>query len=163
MDTAFTSPTLPIDFSERHALVFGGTTGINLGIATAYASRGARVTVVSRQPENVEQARATLEQMGGEALGLCADVREADAVEKAFRAAVDRFGPVDVLVSGAAGNFLCEAKDMSPNGFRTVVDIDLIGTFNVMRAAFAHLRRPGASVINITAPQASIPMRFHVH
>lgn len=154
---------LDCDFSGKHVVVFGGTTGINFGIAQAFARRGAAVTVASRKQENVDAARAELEKSGGRVVGVCADVRDFDAVGKAFGEAVERLGPVDVLVSGAAGNFLCEAKDMSSNGFRVVVDIDLLGTFHVLRQAYRHLRKPGASVINITAPQSFIPMRYQAH
>ena len=66
-------------------------------------------------------------------------------------------------MSGAAGNFPMLAASLSPNGFKSVVDIDLLGTFNVVRAAYAHLTRPGASVINISAPQAVVPMAMQVH
>lgn len=154
---------IDLSFKDRHVLVFGGTTGINFGIAAAFARQGGRVTVVSRKAENVRLACDALSAFGGDAYGVCADVRDFEAVGAAFVDSVGRFGPVDVLVSGAAGNFLCAAKDMSPNGFRAVVDIDLIGTFNVLRQAYAHLRKPGASVINITAPQSWIPMRFQAH
>jgi len=65
-----------------------------------------------------------------------------------------------VLVSGAAGNFVAAVNAQSSNGFRAVVDIDLIGTFHVMRAAYPHLTKPGAAVINISAPQSFIPMRY---
>ena len=65
-----------------------------------------------------------------------------------------------MLVSGAAGNFVAAVNAQSSNGFRAVVDIDLIGTFNVMRAAYPHLTKPGAAVINISAPQSFIPMRY---
>lgn len=68
-----------------------------------------------------------------------------------------------MLVSGAAGNFPALAMDMTPNGFKAVVDIDLLGTFNVMRGAWPHLRKPGASVISISAPQALIPMAMQAH
>lgn len=151
------------DFRGKHVFVFGGTTGINFGIAQAFARQGADVTVASRKAENVEAARAALEKSGGRVHGVCADVRDFDAVGQAFRESAERFGPVDTLVSGAAGNFLCEAKDMSSNGFRVVVDIDLVGTFHVMRQAYAFLRKPGASVINITAPQSFVPMRYQAH
>lgn len=151
------------DFSGRHVVVFGGTTGINLGIADAFAARRARVVVASRKPENVEAAAAALRRHGGEVLGVQADVRDFDAVGRAFQAARDRFGEIDVLVSGAAGNFLAEANQLSSNGFKVVVDIDLNGTFHVMRQAFPHLRKPGASVINLTAPQAVLPIRHQVH
>lgn len=154
---------LDFDFSGKHVVVFGGTTGINFGIALAFARQGAMVTVASRKQENVDTARTELEKFGGRSFGVCADVRDFDAVGKAFEEATNLFGPVDVLVSGAAGNFLCEAKDMSSNGFRVVIDIDLVGTFHVLRQAYRHLRKPGASVINITAPQSFIPMRYQAH
>lgn len=154
---------IDLNYSGRHVFVFGGTTGINFGIAKAFARQRANVTVASRKADNVDSAVATLLQFGGQVLGVRADVRDFDAVGAAFAEAVARFGPVDVLVSGAAGNFLCEAKDMSANGFKAVVDIDLIGTFHVMRQAHPHLRRPGGSVVNITAPQSSIPMRYQAH
>jgi len=154
---------IDLRFDDKHVLVFGGTTGINFGIADAFAAQGATVTVASRKPENVRHAIERLSRHGRPAYGACADVRDFAACGAALEEAVARSGPLDVLVSGAAGNFLCEAKDMSYNGFRVVVDIDLVGTFNVMRQAFAHLRRPGASVINVTAPQSSIPMRYQAH
>jgi NAD(P)-dependent dehydrogenase (short-subunit alcohol dehydrogenase family) len=151
------------DFSGQHVFVFGGTTGINLGIAQAFSRQGAAVTVASRKQENVDAAVASLNAFGGRVHGVCADVRDFDEVGRAFEDAVAAFGPLDVLVSGAAGNFLCEAKDMSANGFKVVIDIDLIGTFHVLRQAYAHLRKPGATVINITAPQSFMPMRYQAH
>ncbi len=154
---------IDIDFSGRHVMVFGGTTGINLGIADCFAQRRGRVTVVSRKQENVDAAVAQLQRHGGEVLGVVADVRDPQATKAAVDASVARFGPIDVLISGAAGNFLAEAKDLSPNGFGVVVDIDLKGTFHVMHSAYPHLSRPGASVINITAPQGQRPMPRQVH
>ena len=145
------------DFSGRHVVVFGGTTGINLGIAQAYARQGARVTVASRKPANVEAAVATL---GPDGFGIVADVRDDEAVAAALARAAARHGPIDVLVSGAAGNFLAAAADMSSNAFRVVVDIDLQGSFHVARRALEHLRKPGASLIFITAPQSVVPMPY---
>ncbi|AEI82259.1 2,4-dienoyl-CoA reductase FadH (plasmid) [Cupriavidus necator N-1] len=154
---------IDINFVDRHVLVFGGTTGINFDVGQAFARRGARVCVVSRKRENVDGAVAALLGHGALVHGACADVRDFDAVGAAIDGAVSRFGPIDVLVSGAAGNFLCEANAISANGFRAVVDIDLIGTFHVLRQAYGHLRKPGASIINITAPQATVPMRYQAH
>lgn len=151
------------DFSGRHVVVFGGTTGINLGIAHAFAARGAKVVVASRKQENIDTAVAALKEHGGDVLGVMADVRDFNAVGQALGEAHKRFGDIDVLVSGAAGNFLAEANQLSANGFKVVVDIDLNGTFHVMRQAFPYLRKPGASVINITAPQSVIPVRSQVH
>jgi NAD(P)-dependent dehydrogenase (short-subunit alcohol dehydrogenase family) len=155
--------SVSFDFTGRHVFVFGGTTGINLGIARAFVRHGANVSVASRKQENVDAAVAELSAGGRHVLGTTADVRDFDAVGRAFATACARFGKIDVLVSGAAGNFLAEANQLSPNGFKVVVDIDLNGTFHVMRQAFSHLASPGASVINITAPQSVIPIRSQAH
>lgn len=154
---------IDLQFHGRHVIVFGGSTGINFGIADAFARQGADVTVVSRSRENVQAAVERLSAHGHRAAGACADVRDFESVGLALSESVGRFGPVDVLVSGAAGNFLCPAQRMSANGFKSVIDIDLLGTFHVLRQAYEHLRKPGAAVINITAPQSAIPMRYQAH
>lgn len=151
------------DYSGKTVFVAGGTSGINLGIAHAFARAGAKLVVISRKQDKVDAAVAELKARGGEAIGFAADVRDYAAVESAFKETQLRFGEIDVLVSGAAGNFPAPAVGISPNGFKSVVDIDLLGTFHVVRAAFPYLRKPGASVINITAPQAWIPMEFQMH
>jgi NAD(P)-dependent dehydrogenase (short-subunit alcohol dehydrogenase family) len=146
--------SLTFDFSGRHVFVAGGTSGINLGIADAFARAGADVTVCSRDPAKIEAARQQLGAHGGGVAGFQADVRRYDEVESALKQGFEQFGPIDVLVSGAAGNFVAPALGISSNGFRTVVEIDLLGTFHVMRAAHQFLRKPGASLINISADQA---------
>lgn len=151
------------DYANKTVFVSGGTSGINLGIAHAFAGAGARVVVMSRKQDKVDAAVAALKAHGGEAFGHAADVRDYAAVEAAFKDTATRFGAIDVLVSGAAGNFPAPAVGISPNGFKSVVDIDLLGTFHVVRAAFPYLAKPGASVINISAPQAWIPMDFQMH
>lgn len=151
------------DFSGRTVFVSGGTSGINLGIADAYAQAGARVAVMSRNAERVEAARAQLARHGGEAMGLVGDVRDYAGVQQVLASVHARWGDIDVLVSGAAGNFLAPALGMSANGFKTVVDIDLNGTFHVLRASHAFLRKPGASIINITAPQSFNPAPLQIH
>lgn len=148
------------DYAGRHVLVFGGTTGINLGIAQAFVQAGARVTVASRKQANVDAALATL---GEHALGLVADVRDEASVASALAQAAAAHGPIDVLVSGAAGNFLAKVNSMSSNAFKVVLDIDLLGSFHVARQAWPHLRKPGASMLFITAPQAVVPMPFQAH
>jgi NAD(P)-dependent dehydrogenase (short-subunit alcohol dehydrogenase family) len=150
-------------FRHQHVFVAGGSRGINLGIAKAFARAGAHVVVMSRSADKVAQAAAELEALGAQALGLSADVRDPAAVQAALEQAHARFGPIDVLVSGAAGNFIAPAKDLSPNGFKTVVDIDLNGSFHVLRLAYPMLRKPGASVINISAPQGVNPTMYQVH
>jgi NAD(P)-dependent dehydrogenase (short-subunit alcohol dehydrogenase family) len=151
------------DFSDRHVFVAGGSSGINLGIARAFSQAGARLSLMSRSLDKVQAAAQGLRESGREAQGFSADVRQPDAVQDALVRACQACGPIDVLISGAAGNFLASALEMSPNAFKTVVDIDLLGSFNVVRLAHAHLRQPGACVIQISAGQAFTPTPFQAH
>lgn len=134
-------------------LVTGGGTGICRGIAAAYARLGAEVCIVSRKQEVLDATAAELtRETGRQVLGVAADVRDPDAIARAVAATVERFGRLDTLVNGAAGNFLAPAAALSPNGFRTVIDIDLNGTFYASRAAFEALRSAGNGLIlNISA------------
>jgi NAD(P)-dependent dehydrogenase (short-subunit alcohol dehydrogenase family) len=138
----------------KTAFVAGGSSGINLGIAHGLAEAGARIAIISRKIEKVEAAVAELRAAGHEAQGWPADVRGYAAVEQALQATHDAWGEIDIVISGAAGNFLAPAIGMSANAFKTVIDIDLLGTFHVLRASHAFLRKPGASLISITAGQA---------
>ena len=151
------------DFSRKNVFVFGGTSGINLGIAEAFVNAGAKVGVASRSQDKVDAAVSRLSRPEVPALGFSLDVRQPQAVADALASFVERQGKIDVLVSGAAGNFPAAAATLSPNGFKSVIDIDLLGTFNVMRAAWQHLNKPGASVISISAPQAIVAMAMQVH
>jgi peroxisomal 2,4-dienoyl-CoA reductase len=160
MNTIFADGIL----ADHVALVTGGGTGITGGVARALAEAGAGVALVSRKLEHLEPAAATIIQAGGRALALAADVRNPEQVEKAVTATVEYFGKIDIVVNGAAGNFLCAAEELSPNGFGTVVDIDLKGTFNVCRAAFAELKRNRGQILNISATlhYLGTPMQLHV-
>jgi NAD(P)-dependent dehydrogenase (short-subunit alcohol dehydrogenase family) len=155
--------TQPFDFTGRNVFVAGGTSGINLGIAHAFATAGARVAVMSRKQDKVDAAVAELARESGEAFGLAADVRDYAATEKVLKAVQQRFGELDVVVSGAAGNFPAPAAGLSSNGFRAVVEIDLLGTFHVLRASFAALKKPGGCIINISAPQAFNASELQMH
>jgi NAD(P)-dependent dehydrogenase (short-subunit alcohol dehydrogenase family) len=153
----------PDAFAGKTVFVAGGSSGINLGIAHRFAQLGARLALVSRSQDRIEAAAASLRDIGATAIGMVADVRDYAAVEAAFARAHKALGPIDVVISGAAGNFLAPAVGLSANAFRTVVEIDLIGGFNVLRAAFDHLRKPGACLISITAGQAKRPLMFQAH
>lgn len=145
------------------AFVAGASSGINLGIAQHFARAGAKVAIISRSHEKITAAAKTISDEGFPAIGIAADVRDFASVDTALKAVHDKFGKIDIVLSGAAGNFVAPALGMSSNGFKTVVDIDLIGTFNVLRASFQYLNRPGASLISITAPQAVNPAMFQAH
>src|SRR2546421_159252 len=164
----------------RVAFVTGGGTGITGGVARALAEAGANVALVSRSMEHLEPAAAAINELRGssptvregvdkndstgEAFAVAADVRKPEEVEKAIAATIDRFGKIDIVVNGAAGNFLCKPEDLSPNGFGTVVDIDLKGTFNVCRAAFEQLKEHRGQILNISATlhYLGTPMQLHV-
>ncbi|HSB55447.1 MAG TPA: SDR family NAD(P)-dependent oxidoreductase, partial [Gemmatimonadales bacterium] len=123
-------------FQGRVVFVTGGSSGINLGLAEAFGRAGARLAINGRNAEKLAAAVDGLRAGGVVAEGYAADVRDYQVLEGALSKAVTALGPIDVLVCGAAGNFPAPAMAMSPNGFKAVVDIDLLGTFNACRAAF---------------------------
>lgn len=135
----------------RTALITGGGSGIGLEIATTYAQLGASVTVVGRKEDRLKEAAEVIGKAGGAVMFKKCDVRNYDEVKAAVDATVERFGSLDILVNNAAGNFVCPSADLSPNGFRTVIDIDLNGTFYGCHAAYPHLKasRFGGSIISI--------------
>jgi NAD(P)-dependent dehydrogenase (short-subunit alcohol dehydrogenase family) len=149
--------------ANKVAFVAGGTSGINLEIARRFAQAGAAVAVLSRKQEKVDAATAEIAAFGHQALGFAADVRNYNDVEAALAQTAAKLGSIDIVLSGAAGNFLAPVLGMSPNAFKAVIDIDLMGTFHVLRASYAHLNRPGASLINITAGQAINPIPGQAH
>ena len=135
----------------RAALVTGGGTGICRGIALALAGAGCDVAITSRSEEHLRPTVDDIRQTGVRSLSVAGDVRKPSDVDAVIAKTVEEFGRLDVLVNGAAGNFVCLAENLSPNGFGTVVDIDLKGTFNVSRAAFPFLKKQGGAVLNISA------------
>ena len=148
----------------RVAFVTGGGTGITGGVARALAEAGAAVALVSRKMDHLEPAAKAINDNGGKAIAVAVDVRQPEDVEKAVAQTVEQLGKIDIVVNGAAGNFLCAAEELSPNGFGTVVDIDLKGTFNVCRAAFAQLKEHHGQILNISATlhYLGTPMQLHV-
>lgn len=146
------------------AFVTGGGTGITGGVARALAKSGAKIAITSRKIENLETMKTLIESEGGECFAVAADVRDYEAVEKAIAATVEHFGKIDIVINGAAGNFLCKADELSANGFGTVLDIDTKGTFNVCRAAFAQLKENKGQILNISATlhYLGTPMQIHV-
>ena len=148
----------------RVAFVTGGGTGITGGVARALVEAGAAVALVSRKMDHLIPAAQAINENGGKAIAIATDVRQPEEVEKAVAQTVEQLGKIDIVVNGAAGNFLCAAEELSPNGFGTVVDIDLKGTFNVCRAAFAQLKEHRGQILNISATlhYLGTPMQLHV-
>ena len=146
------------------AFITGGGTGITGGVARAFAEAGASVALVSRKMEHLQPAADAINNHGGKAIAIAADVRQPEALEQGVAKTIEAFGKIDIVVNGAAGNFLCAAAELSPNGFGTVVDIDLKGTFNVCRTTFAQLKEHRGQILNISATLHYIgtPMQLHV-
>lgn len=145
------------------ALITGGGSGINLGIAAAFVEHGAQVALVSRTQEKLDQAAEALSPGMVDAKGFAADVRDIEALGAAIQQAVEAFGRIDILVNGAAGNFLAPAAALSPNGFKTVMDIDTLGTFNACKLCFEQLVQSKGVILNISATQAFMPTPLQLH
>ncbi|HEV7762756.1 MAG TPA: SDR family oxidoreductase [Acidimicrobiales bacterium] len=146
----------PGTFDGVCVLVTGGGTGLGKAIAAEFARLGASLVVASRKPDHLDAARAALTELGAPNLAVGCDIREADDVAAAFDAATEAFGLPSVLVNNAAANFPVPAEDMSPNAWRTVVDITLNGTFLCTREfGRRHIAAgtPG-SIVNIAASYA---------
>lgn len=151
------------DMSGKVCFMSGATSGINEQIARRFAKAGAKVFVISRTPEKVAATVEMLRGEGAEADGQAVDARSYPDVEAAAAKCAEIFGPIDMVLAGQAGNFPAGAAQMSANAFKSVIDIDLLGTFNVFRASVEKCTKPGASFIAITAPQASRPWMYQSH
>jgi peroxisomal 2,4-dienoyl-CoA reductase len=137
----------------RVALVTGGATGIGKEIARTLGKHGAKIVITSRKQENLDAAQQEFQKEGIECLALSSDVRNPEAVEKVIASTLEKYGGLNIVVNCAAGMFPAAIEKLSYNGFKTIVDIDLLGTYNVTKAAFtAYLKEHGGCVVNITAP-----------
>ena len=125
-----TSPFSPGLLKGSRALVTGGGPGICRGIALALARAGADVAIASRKQEHLDPTLAELRALGVASVAVAGDVRIAAEVDAIVGRTVESLGGLEILVNGAAGNFVALAENLSPNGFGTVVDIDLKGTVN---------------------------------
>jgi NAD(P)-dependent dehydrogenase (short-subunit alcohol dehydrogenase family) len=150
-------------YRGKTVFVTGGGSGINLGVAKNLAALGANVAICGRTQEKLDSAAVELRALGAKVCPVAADVRDFAALGSAFARSREELGPMDVLVCGAAGNFLSPAENLSPNGFKTVIDIDLIGSFNASRAAFEQLKETKGTIIFVSAGMALMPHAYQAH
>jgi len=150
-------------YKGKTVFVTGGGSGINLGVAKNFAALGANIAICGRTQEKLDAAAEELRALGAKVCPVAADVRDIAALQAAFARSRDELGPIDVLVCGAAGNFVVPADKLSANGFKTVIDIDLLGSFNASNAAFDQLKETKGTIIYISAGMAYMPHAFQVH
>lgn len=146
-------------------LITGGGTGICFDIAKEMGLHGAQLMLMGRRGEVLSEACSKLQNLGIKASYCAGDVRQYSDAENAVKACIDTFGKLSILINGAAGNFLCPSDVLTSNGFKTVIDIDINGTFNMCRASFNQLKLNKNSVIlNISATlhYQGTPMQAHV-
>jgi len=150
-------------YKGKTVFVTGGGSGINLGVAKNFAALGANIAICGRTQEKLDAAGEELRALGAKVCPVAADVRDIAALQAAFARSKAELGPMDVLVCGAAGNFVVPADKLSANGFKTVIDIDLLGSFNASSAAFDQLKETKGTIIYISAGMAYMPHAFQVH
>ncbi|CAG8455259.1 16624_t:CDS:2 [Funneliformis mosseae] len=137
---------------DKVAFVTGGGSGICKGMTEAMIRHGAKAVITSRSQEKLDKAAEEMRnRTRGEILAIAADVRIPEQMIDVVEKAIERFGKIDILVNGAAGNFLAAAETLSYRAFRTVIEIDLLGTYNTTKACFPYLKKSKGCIINVSA------------
>lgn len=150
-------------FAGRTVFITGGGSGVNFAIARMFARLGASLALCGRTAARLDAAGAELREMGAGVATFVADVRDAAMVREAIGRAGLQMGPIDVLVCGAAGNFVAPARDISSNGFRAVVEIDLLGSFHAAHAAFDQLKQTRGNIIFVSGGQSTAAFAGQAH
>ncbi|XP_059717615.1 peroxisomal 2,4-dienoyl-CoA reductase [(3E)-enoyl-CoA-producing] isoform X2 [Haemorhous mexicanus] len=147
------------------AFITGGGSGIGFRIAEIFMRHGCRTVIASRNLQRVAEASKKLvAATGQQCLPLCIDVRQPQTIAAAVDEALQEFKRIDILINGAAGNFLCPASALSFNAFKTVIDIDTMGTFNTSKVLFEkYFRDNGGVIVNITATLSYRGQALQVH
>jgi len=144
-------------------LVSGGGSGINFGIARSLGLHGSKIAIMGRRKEVLESSVAKLQKEGIDAFGVQGDVRKFPDCQNVVASVIAKFGKLDILVNGAAGNFLCAPEDLSVNGFKTVIEIDTIGTFHMSKASFESLKATKGVILNISATLHYTTTYYQIH
>jgi len=141
--------------NDKSIIVTGGGTGLGKSMATRFAELGANLVITSRRQEVIDKTAEELRELGGKVLAIACDVREPEQVNNMVDQTVNEFGKIDILLNNAAGNFISPTEDLSPNAFKTVVDIVLNGTFNCTQAVGKVMRKKeGGVILNIVTTYA---------
>ncbi|XP_008798217.1 peroxisomal 2,4-dienoyl-CoA reductase [Phoenix dactylifera] len=165
------SPFKPDLLKGKVALITGGGSGIGFEISTQFGRHGARVAIMGRRRQVLDAAVAALRSEGIAAIGLEGDVRKQEDAARVIETTVRHFGKLDILVNGAAGNFLASPENLSPNGFRTVLDIDSVGTYTMCHEALKYLKKGGPGkgpstgglILNISATLHYTASWYQIH
>ncbi|KAL7130590.1 hypothetical protein ABFS83_13G144500 [Erythranthe nasuta] len=168
MDSPFKADVL----KGKVALLTGGASGIGFEISTQFGKHGASIAVMGRRKNVLDDAVSALTSLGIPAVGFEGDVRKQEDAQRVVEATVKHFGKIDILVNAAAGNFLISAEDLSPNGFKTVMDIDSVGTFTMCHEALKYLKKGGQGrsssssggfILNISATLHYTASWYQIH
>ncbi|WP_254524463.1 SDR family NAD(P)-dependent oxidoreductase [Natrinema caseinilyticum] len=148
------------------AIVTGGSGGIGASIAERFVENGANVVVCSREQTRVDEVAETIDDrnLSGDIRAVECDVTDRPAVDELVEAAVDQFGSLDVLVNNAGASFMAPFEELSENGWKTIVDINLHGTFHCTQAATTRMKEHGGgSIVNISSSAAihGAPLMTH--
>ncbi|KAK9275101.1 hypothetical protein L1049_022360 [Liquidambar formosana] len=157
--------------SGKVALLTGGGSGIGFEMSTQFGKHGASVAIMGRRKQIIDSAVSTLQSLGISAVGFEGDVRKQEDAKRVVESTIKHFGRLDILVNAAAGNFLVSAEDLSPNGFRTVMDIDSVGTFTMCHEALKYLKKggpgrdssSGGTILNISATLHYTASWYQIH
>ena len=155
--------TEAFDVDGNVAIVTGASSGIGRAIAERFAAAGVRVVICSREQENVDPVAEGIEASGGEAHAVECDVTDRGAVDSLVETTVEEFEGLDTVVNNAGASFMADFDDVSENGWKTIVDINLHGTYHSTQAAAPHLKNGGGTVINLAsvAGQQGSPQMSH--